>query len=189
MKQVPSVEAKYFNLAFNTSSSGNFTQLDNGTILAGIIQGTGNSQRVGRKIRVLGFVMRMAFTHAPGSYTVDLVRDKQCNGAAMANTEVYDDTFAGASVRALPNPLYEKRFQFIKRVESYNPSQAVQPTAGTNLSYNLISYSKKVNFTVEYDASTGAVTDLSSDNMAIWAAGTSTLTNVTGIIRVLYTDA
>ena len=188
LKQVPSVEAKFFDTALpGNTVSGLFTDISGGFVLAGIIQGTGNSQRVGRKIRVLGFVVRIYFAHPPGEYTFDLVRDRQCNGVAMVASEVYS---GAASYLGLPNPLYEKRYQFLKRIENYNPSQAVQPTAGTNVATHIISFQKKCNFTVEYDASTGAVTDLSSDNIAMFASCQPvTATATAGYIRVLYTDA
>lgn len=183
MRQVPSVEAKFFDSLVNTSSSGSFTNIGGTTLLAGITQGVGNSQRVGRKIRVLGFIFRTSMGHLPGPYTFDLVRDKACNGIVATVDEIYAQ---GGVFPAMPNPLYEKRFQFLKRVENYNASQQLS-TAATNSNF-IISFSKKCNFTCEFDASTGAITDLSSDNIMLWAAGSASLTG-SGYFRVLYTDA
>jgi hypothetical protein len=194
-KQIPSVECKFFDTAINTAGvPSTWTQIDNNALLSGIVQGTGPSQRVGRKIKVVAFIVRYDFTVGAGAYCFDLVRDKQCNGVAATNAQIYSSP---ASYSSLPNPFEETRFQFLKRVESYNPAQqfaaGVGGGGGPTFPECSISYVKKCSIMVEYSATTGNVSDLTSDNVQLYCNNTNAgqgvqrITN--GTIRVLYTDA
>ena len=193
-KQVPSVECKFFDTSLNIPGVvNNWTQIDANDILSGIIQGTGPSQRVGRKIKVVGFVVRLGFTVGPGGWCFDLIRDKQCNGVAATAAQIYASP---TNYGSLPNPFEETRFQFLKRMESFNVSQALNSAGGQpTITECAISFVKKVAMTVEYNGTTGAVADLTSDNVQLYcnntaAVGNTPITPVTrGFIRVLYTDA
>jgi len=197
-KQIPSVECKFFDTSLTIpGGGGNWTQIDSGAILCGITQGTGPSERVGRKIKVVGFVIRLGFQVSPGAWCFDLVRDKQCNGAAATAAQIYTaPTFYGS----LPNPFEETRFQFLKRMENFNPAQpmTVQPAVAMIFPVTecCVSFMKKVAMTVEYNASTGAITDLTSDNVQLYCNSSNAVAGATpitpigkGFIRVLYTDA
>lgn len=190
IRQIPSVEVKFYDSAVIPTTAINVkTLVSDPTCLSGITQGTGNGQRTGRKIKVIGVVLRVGIVNTYCTpYTLDLVRDKQSNGAVPANTTVY----TGTQWDSLPNPLFEDRFQYLKRVENLNFSQAQGAGLGAGTSTVGISFSKKCRFEVEYNASTGAVTDLSSDNLLVWLSSTGSLTNAAdaaGVLRVLYTDA
>lgn len=195
MRQMPSVECKFFdtNIAVNGVKQ-TWTQIDNLNVLAGIVQGTGASQRVGRKIKVVGIVIRYDFFYGVGSVCFDLIRDKQCNGIVATATQIYSQP---TSYGGLPNPFEESRFQFLKRTELRNPAQALTNQAGTPVITNgSISFVKKVAFTVEYNASTGLVTDLTSDNIMLYVNSTDFTTTGAGVVkngvgtfRILYTDA
>uniref|UniRef100_UPI0040474924 hypothetical protein n=1 Tax=Algoriphagus sp. TaxID=1872435 RepID=UPI0040474924 len=129
-----------------------------------------------------------------GAYCFDLVRDKQCNGVSATAAQIYS---APASYSSLPNPFEETRFQFLKRVESYNPAQQYAQGVGGGGAPTFpecsISFLKKCSMVVEYNATTGAVSDLTSDNVQLYCNNTNVgqgvrrITN--GTIRVLYTDA
>ncbi|AXQ65664.1 MAG: putative coat protein [Cressdnaviricota sp.] len=195
-KQIPSVECKYFDTQLNTAGVvNNWTQIDSNDVLSGIVQGTGPSQRVGRKIKVVGFVVRLGFSTSPGGWCFDLVRDKQCNGVAATAAQIYT---APNRYGTLPNPFEETRFQFLKRMENFNTAQALAnvTAAAAPLTECAISFVKKCSIMVEYNATTGAVSDLTSDNVQLYCnstnntAGATPVTPITtGTIRVLYTDA
>lgn len=193
-KQVPSVECKYFDSPIgNPGTANTWTQIDNGNILSGIVQGTGPSQRVGRKIKVVGFVIRYGFEVGAGGWCFDLVRDKQCNGVAATAAQIYT---IPTDYGTLPNPFEETRFQFLKRMENFNPAQGasfVVPGIVNGRPECCISFVKKVSMMVEYNATTGNVSDLTSDNVQLYCNNTNSsfpITRVTsGVIRVLYTDA
>ena len=193
-KQIPSVECKFFDTTINTPGVvNNWTQIDSNDILSGIVQGTGPSQRVGRKIKVVGFVVRLGFEVSAGGWVFDLVRDKQCNGVAATAAQIYS---APNRYGSLPNPFEETRFQFLKRMENYNSAQGaafVVPGVASTPTNCAISFVKKCSITVEYNATTGNVSDLTSDNVQLYCNSTNPGTPITpittGTIRVLYTDA
>lgn len=188
IKSIPSVEVKSRLDPIAIVGAPNlWTQIDTGTLLSGIIQGTGPSERIGRKIRVIGVIVRVPFSVATGPWTMDLVRDKQCNGVAAGAAIIYSAAEWGSP----PNNLYEERFQFLKRAESLNFGQQDIVTY-VNPPVTGISYQKKCNFVVEYNGTTGTVTDLVSDNLMLWtnhANGAGPLTPIRGYVRVLYVDA
>lgn len=186
IRQIPSVEVKFYDSVLDTTCAANTkTLVSAATCLSGIVQGTGNGQRTGRKIKVIGIVLRVApYVPNAGPWSLDLVRDKQSNGAVPLSSTVY----TGTEWDSLPNPLFEDRFQYLKRSENLN----YQLAANTSACYVGVSYSKKCRFEVEYNASTGAVTDLSSDNILVWMASTSAIAPgdaTKGNLRILYTDA
>ena len=189
IKSIPSVEVKSaLNAITVVGTAGNFVQFDNGDLLSSIVQGTEPYQRIGRKIRVIGIIVRMDFQVPPGPWTFDLVRDKQCNGITATTSLVYSDPTKWSTP---PNNLYEERFQFMKRTENLNSSQEPFGASG-NFTTVGISYQKKCNFVVEYAASTGATADLVSDNLLFFgcngnASGPISPSNK-GFIRFLYVD-
>ena len=190
IKQIPSVECKFFDwpLVLGTFPVG-WTDVSTagGSPFSGIVQGTGPSQRIGRKIRVIGIVVRLTAVAAGTPLAFDLVVDKQCNGIAATAAQVY---LTPADPSSFPNPFEETRFQFMKRVQNNNYCLTA-PTAAS--SEFVVSYTVKCNKTVEYNATTGAISDLTSDNLTLFACAMSTggvLQKIAnGQIRVLYVDA
>jgi len=136
---------------------------------------------------VCGIIIRGTFTMPQASpWAIDLIRDKQCNGVQATAAQIYATPLEFGS---FPNPFEETRFQFIKRFQSFNPAQATPVPGGAPVE-QAISLAKKVSFTVEYNASTGATTDLTSDNLLLFINSPQAMTNLNrSLIRVLYTDA
>jgi len=189
LKQIPSVECKFSDhpLVVGTFPVG---WTDISTIggpqspFSVIVQGTGPSQRIGRKIRVIGIVVRLVALANGSPLAFDLVIDKQCNGVSATAAQVYTTPADPAS---FPNPFEETRFQFLKRVENKNYALALNGTGEFTVSYTV-----KCNKMVEYNATTGVVGDLTSDNLTLFACATSNavLQKIqSGQIRVLYVDA
>ena len=185
----PVQEVKYsteVGTATQTSNEG--FNIINGTILAGIIQGTGPTDRIGRNIRVVGVVVRaLVNTDLSSSTTtnfapstIDLVWDNQCNGSLALVADIYANPTFGAS---LPNPLFDKRFKFAKRMQVKQPSGSL----------NLVDYSYTCNKLVEYKASTGtsgSIADLSSSNLYLIASTPGdAASKIEYSLRVLYVDA
>ena len=186
-RQIPSVEVKFYDQQWGMNCGANTWTLGSAVPLAGILQGTGPSERVGRKIKVCGIIIRGTCTLPQASpWTVDVVVDKQCNGVAATAAQVYANPLDFTS---FPNPFEETRFRFLKRFQSFNPAQATPVPGGAPVE-QAISLAIKTNFTVEYNASTGAVTDLTSDNLMIFNCSPQPMTNLNRcLIRILYTDA
>ncbi len=177
-------ELKYFDLNVSTSVQNEFWNIIGSLALCSITQGTGNSQRIGRKIRVRGIVLRgkalignipEGSGRYPGPYTMDFLWDKQCNGAVAQVTDIYST----ANAQGLPNPLFDDRFKFIKRVARDDP----------NSPYTLVNTKINCNQVITYDASTGNITDLSTVNLLLTMVTPFDATpTFTGILRVLYVD-
>jgi len=189
IRQIPSVECKFWDTALvtPTTAPGVWQNIGDAAMLSGIVQGTGPSERVGRKIKVIGIIVRLAYTcNLVGPVTFDLVRDKQCNGATATAAQIYTDP---AHWGTLPNPFEETRFQFLKRKENLNLAYGAPAVTSTG-----ISFQQKCNMVVEYNATTGAVSDLTSDNLLLFCvvgdASIGVMTpNGKGFVRILYTDA
>ena len=189
IKQIPSVECKFYDypLTVGTFPVG-WTEVSSNTggnsPFAQIVQGTGPSQRIGRKIRVIGIVVRLIAVANGSPLAFDLVIDKQCNGAPATVAQVYSTPADPAS---FPNPFEETRFQFLRRVENKNYA-----LANSGQGEFTVSYTVKCNKVVEYNATTGNISDLTSDNLYMFACATSTLAAQkiqSGQLRVLYVDA
>lgn len=144
-----------------------------------IVQGVGTNNRIGRKIRVIGLVLRMhaiiGSTSNPAPSTVDLVWDKSPNGALPTIGQIY----GGSSILALPNPDYAERFQFLKRIEINPPGNAVTTCRNCTL---------KMNHTVVFDKNDTLITDLETGNLVVVASAKAT-GSFEGTLRVLYVDA
>jgi len=189
LKQIPSVECKFFDspLTAGTFPVG-WTDIStlggNTTPFSAIVQGTGPSERIGRKIRVIGIVVRLIAIANGAPLAFDLVIDKQCNGAVTTAAQVY---LTPGDPASFPNPFEETRFQFLKRVENKNYALALNGAGEFTVSYTV-----KCNKTVEYSQNVATVNSLTSDNLTMFACATSNavLQKIqSGQLRILYVDA
>ena len=178
----PSPEVKYkdYNLVASPGTGG-WSIISSDSIYS-IAQGTGYDQRVGRKIKVVGLVIRSAVstsnvtTTPPGPYTMDVLWDNQMNGTIPAITDIY---VGGTSIN-LPNPLVDSRFQFIRRI-GYNNPQSQHSLVNATISCNKL---------IEYKASTNLPADLTASNLLITFCSPYTSSpQLSGVVRVLYVDA
>lgn len=191
IKQIPSVEVKYYDFPLITGTfATGWTDISTNTAanptspFSAIFEGTTPTTRVGRKIRVIGLIVRAVCESSGAPMSFDLVVDKQCNGATATAAQVYSTPADPAS---FPNPLDETRFRFLKRIENKNVALAVNA-----IGQYLVSFQVKTNISVEYRASTTNISDLSSDNLQLFACSCSSgglQKIISGQIRVLYTDA
>lgn len=153
--------------------------------LNAVQQGTGPNQRIGRTLMVkqidvkinmqaqwsyIGATVPIA---ASISYRVDLILDKQCNGALPNGADVYDTLIAGvAPENRFMNLLNSDRFTLIKRWEGdLNPPGFIDPSA-TNTTVQVardLKLTKKCNIRLELSPQPGATTiaDVRSNNLFI----------------------
>lgn len=139
-----------------------------------ITEGTGQSQRIGRKckvtnIHVAGLLTKV--TQDAGADTNNVVRimlylDTQCNGATASVTDI----LATANLLSFRNLQNSGRFRiyYDKRHALNNMSGA---NNGTDAEFGNYVKAFKINIdcdhVLEFDASTGAITDLTSNNFGI----------------------
>lgn len=175
-------EVKYFDVdsteatRWTQPTNGNWHLLSTNTV-GGITQGGGNSQRLGREIRVVGLVYRLnVFTAlAPGPSTIDLVWDSQANNLPPGSVDII---YNNVSRTSLSNPLHEERFTFLKRLESRDPQNQ-------NVTFTGI---VRCNKQITYSGNTGATSSVVTNNLVVTCSASNQPT-ITGSIRILYVDA
>lgn len=106
------------------------------------------------------------------SYRVDLILDKQCNGALPTGNDIYDTSIATVSPTCrFPNLLNSDRFTWLKRWEGdLNPPSAMDPSALAAQEVIIgrdLKLSKKCNIRVELNPNLGAtaIADVRSNNL------------------------
>jgi len=189
-------EIKFYDSAFAVVAiPGGPASVIDPTVVSGIVNGVGPSDRIGRRIKVVkvDYSFTIALNGAAAGLNSDAVRydmwlDKQCNGLAPTAAELYT---AGATLGTtqFPNLFNEKRFKRIyTKVHQFNP-QAALGAVTANVGIKLEG-SFKPNCVVEFDASTGAIGDLTSNNIfQCWSSDSGYCVVNTGFTRVHYVDA
>ncbi len=169
------------------------------TSLVLIGQGTGESERVGRKItiRQIGFRFEMQLgAQTAASATNDVCRvmmflDKQAN---RANTTVTGDSgiLIAADYQAFNNLSNKSRYLTLMD-RTYDINLDAGGGDGTTEDYGAKivsdSFYKKVNIGIEYSAGgTGAITEITSNNLAILVISKSGLVTFNSTTRLRYSD-
>jgi len=160
-----------------------------------IPQGVTESTRVGRKcvIKSIGVKAIVNCTYGAGTTvkgctSMWLVLDKQCNGAAAAATDVTD---GGPLPYAQMNLANSSRFVILKRWDHvWYPKAGVSTAWGDESRF--INYFKKCNIPLEFDSTTGAITEIKSNNVFLLAGCSGSplddLVSVAGNVRLRFSD-
>lgn len=183
-------------LKFYDSNETNFTVTQAGAIqttsmVAGIQQGAGESERIGRKV-----VVRKLHVNGdiilPGSatatFTEDVVRliifwDKQTNGAAATVGQI----LASASYLAYRNLQQTGRFNILSdKKYTINASAGNGTSTADKRAHWRLNLNCKI--PLEFDASTGAITDLTTNNLGVLAIGAQGHAACYYYWRVRYSD-
>jgi len=156
--------------------------------IAGMRQGVGPSERIGRSIRIVGIVVRMEVTSRPEvalrdayPYTVDLLWDlRPAPPPNISPGLIYDEAqFLDAPQTALPTVNNLSRFKFIKRVErAHSAPRQFNSTVDINI---------KCNKLVDFKDDTGAYQSVTVQPNLVICNGASL--SCLGKIRYLYVDA
>lgn len=182
---------------FDTALSWNFSQT--GAIpatgqLTLIPQGDTESTREGRQALVEGIEIRAQVSFTPGALGtaianahVFLVLDTQTNGAAASITDIFTTTDMRYALQNLNN---SERFTIIKHW-----GFLFEPEAGATTAYNQsveqIEYYKEVDVLVNWKGATGALTELTTNNL-FFVAGCNPsadgLVGWAGVCRLLFAD-
>lgn len=146
--------------------------------LALIPQGDTESTRDGRKAAIESVQIRGSVVFAPGASATAadvahmyLVLDTQANGAAAAVTDVFTSTNLATAMLNLNN---SGRFRILKHWEWALNSQAGVTTAYNNV-IKPVEFFKKCNIDMDWSSTTGALTEIRSNNLFLIAgtAGTT----------------
>ena len=181
---ISKLEVKTHEVAIGVSTLVGDWAIISSNLIPTLVQGTGSSQRIGRKIKALGVVLRMDVTAANATnlvlpYTVDLIWDTQPNGALPSINSIYG-TGASSTRQQLPNPNFNERFIFLKRIEQTGFNQSSITTT--------INRSVTMGREVMFDASTGAITDVERGNLLLCACSVDATVDYTGTMRLMFHD-
>ena len=173
-------ELKFADITIQSGTGENW-QLMSSLSLCSIRQGSGNQERLGRKIRVKAVIFRgtssigVASNNAPCPYTMDFIWDKQCNGAVPGVNAIYQSV----APYDLPNPETDERFEFAKRFAINDP----------NSNFSIVNTRFNCNKIITYDLSTGNITDLTSTNLLVaYTCPFDATPTLIGKLRILYVD-
>lgn len=194
-------EMKFFDQEINEGSlAANGTIFLNGSAEASILripQGTGESERIGRKLTIRKIAWRyeitidlqVAATLTDQTIRVILYNDKQTNGTAATTTDILEqnDRF---SFRNLTNSgrfriLYDKKHSISPLIAA---SDAGVWTSGQRTTcYKM--YLDNLNIPVEYAALDGAIVELRSNNInMLIMTKTAATTTFASTMRIRYSD-
>ncbi len=172
----------------------------------GIPQGTTESERIGRKCTITKIMCRFHFkwkalpeTTVPNGTdeTTETIRliiywDKQCNGASATALDILEtDTYN--SYRNLAN---KGRFVHLyDKLATFNTAQIISGNGTTQVSAPerrayILKMNKTVFIPIEYDSTTGAVTEIKSNNIGcrIWAKDGASLELLDSVMRIRFAD-
>jgi len=128
------------------------------TLLNGLTTGTSSTTRIGQSIKLVGIEFKCFVTMNPlataiSSYRVVIVKDKQCNAAALTGTDVYP---AGST--SFRTVSYLDRFDVIW--EKWAILDVEFPTG------EIEQFSKKVEFHVDFNTGTaGTIADITKNSL------------------------
>lgn len=192
-------EVKFFDSNFpQTAIPAGAASLIDSTIVAQIVNGVGPSDRIGRRIKVVkvDYSVSVFMNGATAVTSTEAVRldfwlDKQCNGAAPTPVELYTALAGSPGTCQMPNLFNEKRFKrLFSKVHQFN---SMNTTAGATVTANVgfkFEGSFRPNCVVEYDATTGNITDLTSNNIfTAWGSDVGNCFTNAIFTRVHYVDA
>lgn len=155
-----------------------------------IVAGTGESQRVGRKVTLKSFHARIVSNLIPSgsSSSDDGIRiivywDKQCNGATAAVTDILET----ANYKSFNNLSNKNRFMVLADkvvdISATAADSAFFGQRGVTSNMNI-----KCNLPVEFSSTTGAIAEIRSNNIGLMAITDNGLINISYTLRVRYQD-
>lgn len=162
-----------------------------------IAQGTTESERIGRKICVkkIMFSIRMwipsfaAMTNTSDEIRIVLYQDKQCNGATILT----NDLLTATDTQAWRKLVNSGRFKFLydKTVLLETVAAIAIPSSDvikTGIVAKMVKGYFDVNIPIEYSSTTGAITEIRSNNIGMMMITTAALIDIALSYRIRYTD-
>lgn len=191
-------ELKYFDVTGQFQSASATIQQPSGAtsgwVLVGLAQGTGESQRVGRKITCRNLLIKGVANLEPGTGNdaTDVgqfwvVLDTQANGAGAIATDVWDTVNLGGSqsFRQLDN---DTRFKILKHCRFEFTGGA---GAGPNLSNQVKLIEMAIplqGLNITYASTLGAITEIKENNLMIFTSSLNGLVQFSWATRLRYMD-
>ncbi len=193
-------ESKFFDTALTYS----FDVTPTAELSLNLIpQGVTESTRVGRKCTIKSIGFKGHIDWNAGMATTEysrtrldtwIVLDTQANGANAAFTDVYET----ASVNAFRNLANSSRFRVLKHFiwtpkwpsTTTSDNWATAGNTQVNMPVTVFKWFKKCNIPIEFSSTTGAITEVRSNNILVLAASESgdDTSVISGVCRVRFMD-
>lgn len=183
-------ELKFLDSSWNSSGVSN-----SGTIVLSTVHpavsGTGESQRIGRKIVIRSVFVRWVVEIGNGTtpsatddgLRVIIYQDMQANGAAATVTDI----LATANYLSFNNLANKNRFKIMMdKFTDVHSAAATSSTFGEMAKTR--SHYMKCNVPIEFSSTTGSITEIRSNNIGVLLISDKAISNCSGRIRVRYSD-
>ena len=191
----PGGEMKFHDVSYSATTTSATGQITNSSLV--LIQGgTGESQRVGRRIKVKSISIR-GYVFLPdgtdAAKSADMVRivvygDRQTNKAAATVANLLDSTDF-LSFNNIENSLRFKTLaQRTITVHASGVGSASTPSVQVGRGLKPFQINIKLNAIIEYAGTTAAITELTSANIGVMIISQGAAAQVEYIARVRYTD-
>jgi len=178
------------------------TSTATGNILAGLSQGTGETQRVGREVILKSLMLRgvVSFNPTASSDHVELfilyvILDTQCNGGGGGGTpcvlgDLFSTLAAGAEQLNMDNT---NRFRVLKRYTALFNTNAFQATAGSTTipceQLRQCNIYIPLNMKAVFSSTTGVITEIRSNNIFLAYGSANAKCDAAFSSRFRFTDA
>jgi len=155
-----------------------------------IPQGDTESSRDGRKAYIKSIQFHGTLQYIPGASTngrdadyIYLVLDTQCNGAAAAITDIFTSASLNTAMLQLNN---SGRFRILKSWQyAFNAQAGVSTSFANNI--RIINYYKKCNIPIDWNSTTGALTEIRSNNIFLCGGALQdAVTSLSGTCRLRF---
>ncbi len=157
-----------------------------------IAQGTTESQRIGRKVVISKIMFKYSFDLPLSTIignTADVLRliifvDRQCNGAAATITDILNE----ADVRSFRNLENSARFRILlDRTEQINATGSGDGAANDVApTIRFRRWFKDCSIPIEFDSTTGAITEIKSNNISMLVVSDTGLVGFNAKVRLRY---
>lgn len=184
------------NIALITISTTGVNLIGGGeTTILHVAQGNGPSQRIGRKITIKQFLLRLTFEMA-SQISVALAHDTcrilvywdtQANGITSDAQEILDTTSGAATYNSFRDLRKGSRFKVLHDKYYYFNASMVDAGTNTNVVVRQKNMYFKMHVPVYYDGATVDVSELTQNNLMVVAISKHGRITVSGRYRVRYT--
>ncbi len=191
-------ELKFHDVDIDDAIIGAGGTIENGGTINIIPQGVTENQRIGRKctIRSIHWRYRLRLPELDAVATpgpADVIRiilymDKQCNGATAVNTDIVEAN----DVNTFRNLANSGRFIILMdRTHVLNYATLASDGAGLVSGNSILRqyvFNKKCMSPLEFDSTTGALTEIRSNNFGVLVIGQSRVASINGKFRLRFSD-
>lgn len=166
-----------------------------------VVQGDQTFQRNGKQIMIkkihgrlqVIFPSQTVVANSSSNYRIMLILDQQANGAAPAASDIlgYPNGTVAQPVSSVAFNNLENSERFRVLLDVNRPmNQMFYATTATGIVQHFIKFNKRCNIPIIYSASTttGALATIKTNNLLLLTASDTGLVQLTGVIRIRYTD-